>query len=169
MLKKILRLLRTLQARACLRVASFPGGRLRVGMCGAAQATLVTSCLFGVVGGAWAICVLVNACTLQPWQDLASDEEVCWNHTKTNLPELRGLNLEQIFPHLCQHGLLTYSEKEKLKNDYFKTHEKIDELLKWIPMKGSDALARFVKCLRNSTDGTGHDELATSLGDKIRQ
>ena len=84
-------------------------------------------------------------------------------------PELRGLNLEQIFPHLCQHGLLTYSEKEKLKNDYFTTHEKIDKLLKWIPTKGSDALARFVKCLRNSTDGTGHDELATSLGDKIRQ
>lgn len=84
-------------------------------------------------------------------------------------PELRGLNLEEIFPHLNQRGLLTQSEKETLKNDYITTHKKIDKLLKWIPTKGSDALARFVICLRNSTDGTGHDELATSLEDTIRQ
>ena len=84
-------------------------------------------------------------------------------------PELRGLNLEEIFPYLCQHGLLTYSEKEELKSDSITTHKKIDKLLKWIPTKGSNALARFVECLRNSTDGTGHDELATLLEDKIRQ
>ena len=78
-------------------------------------------------------------------------------------PDLRRLDLDQVFPHLNQQRLLTYSEQEKLKNERFTTDERIDELLKWIPKKGSDALKRFVKCLQNSADGTGHGELASSL------
>ena len=84
-------------------------------------------------------------------------------------PELRGLNLEQIFPHLNQQGLPSYSEKKKLRNEYFTTHDRIDELIKWIPTKGSDALERFIVCLRNSADGTGHDELATLLENELEK
>ena len=82
-------------------------------------------------------------------------------------PDLRRLDLEQVFPHLCQQRLLSYSEQEKLKNERFTTSERIDDLVKWIPMKGSDALARFSKCLENSADGTGHGELASLLKKEI--
>lgn len=85
----------------------------------------------------------------------------------TRYPDLRRLDLEQIFPHLCQQRLLSYSEQEKLKNDRFTTHERIDDLVKWIPKKGTDALARFIKCLENSADGTGHGELASSLKEEV--
>lgn len=54
-------------------------------------------------------------------------------------------------------------------NERVTTPDKIDMLLKWIPKKGSDALARFIVCLRKSADGTGHDELATLLEDEIRK
>ena len=56
-----------------------------------------------------------------------------------------------------------------MRNEYFTTHDRIDELIKWIPTKGSDALGRFIVCLRNSTDGTGHDELATLLEDELEK
>ena len=84
-------------------------------------------------------------------------------------PDLRRLDLGQIFPHLNQQRLLTYSEQEKLNNERFTTDERIDELLKWIPKKGYDALERFVKCLENSADGTGHGELASSLEVEMRR
>ena len=43
----------------------------------------------------------------------------------------------------------------------FSTDEaKVDHLLKILPKKGRSALKRFVKCLRQTAEGTAHDELA---------
>lgn len=84
-------------------------------------------------------------------------------------PELRRLHLRQIFPYLNQERLLTDTESEKLMNECFSTHDRIDELLKWIPKKGPDALARFIACLSKSADGTGHGELATLLEKESRK
>ena len=45
---------------------------------------------------------------------------------------------------------------------------KIDNLLKILPKKGKSALKRFVKCLRETGEGSGtaHDELADIIEDR---
>ena len=60
-------------------------------------------------------------------------------------------------------GLLTGPEEERLQSlsQTFSTDEaKVDHLLKILPKKGRSALKRFVKCLRETAEGTAHDELA---------
>jgi hypothetical protein len=60
-------------------------------------------------------------------------------------------------------GLLTRPEEERLQSlsHTFSTDEaKIDHLLNVLPKKGENALKRFVKCLRETAEGTAHDELA---------
>ena len=72
------------------------------------------------------------------------------------------LNIEVLFPHLVQEGLLTRHEKERLQSlssVFSDDDSKIDHLLKILPTKGKNALRRFVRCLRRTEDGTAHDEL----------
>ena len=72
------------------------------------------------------------------------------------------LNLEMLFPHLVQEGLLTRREMERLQSSssvFFEDDAKIDHLLKILPTKGKNALRRFVRCLHRTEDGTAHDEL----------
>jgi DNA polymerase III delta prime subunit len=72
------------------------------------------------------------------------------------------LDLEQIRCHLYQHKLLSDSECSTLQASDFELSRKtkIQMLITKLPRKGSDALDRFVKCLTNSANGTGHGELA---------
>ena len=81
------------------------------------------------------------------------------------------LNLDEIFPHLCQHHLLTSAEKQELLNQTYTTNRRIHRLMMWIPQKGSNinALHRFIICLRHSADGTGHLELADKLEKEARK
>ena len=79
------------------------------------------------------------------------------------------LNLDEIFPHLCQHCLLTSNEKQELLNQTYTTNHRIHKLMMWIPRKGSNALHRFITCLRHSADGTGHLELADKLEKEARK
>ena len=79
------------------------------------------------------------------------------------------LNLEEVFPHLCQHCLLTSTEKQELLNQTSTTNHKIRKLMMWIPRKGSNALHSFIICLRHSADGTGHQELADKLEKEARK
>ena len=79
------------------------------------------------------------------------------------------LNLDEIFPHLCQHCLLTSTEKQELLNQTYTTNHKIHKLMMWIPRKGSNALHHFIVCLRHSADGTGHLELADKLEKEARK
>ena len=79
------------------------------------------------------------------------------------------LNLGAILPHLDEQGLLTRTEKEQLRNELFTTGERKNKLIEWLPSKGSDALTRFIVCLRKSAEGTGtgHHELAKVLEKQI--
>ena len=72
------------------------------------------------------------------------------------------LDLEQIRCHLYQHKLLSDSDCAILQAPDFELSrkEKIQMLITNLPRKGSDALDRFVECLINSANGTGHGELA---------
>ena len=79
------------------------------------------------------------------------------------------LNLDEIFPHLCQHHLLTSAEKQELLNPMYTSNHKIHKLITWIPRKGCDALHRFIICLKHSADGTGHLELADTLEKQTRK
>ena len=72
------------------------------------------------------------------------------------------LNLEVLFPHLVQEGLLTRREKERLHSlsqAFPDDDSKIDYLLMILPTKGKNALRRFMRCLNRTEDGTAHDEL----------
>jgi hypothetical protein len=72
------------------------------------------------------------------------------------------LNLEMLFPHLVQEGLLTRREMERLQSlspTFRDDDSKIDYLLKILPSKGKNALKRFVRCLHRTQEGTAHDEL----------
>ena len=89
-----------------------------------------------------------------------------------NTPLHNLLNLEVLFPHLVQEGLLTRHEKERLKRlspTLPDDASKIDHLLKIIPGKGKNALKRFVKCLQRTEDGTAHDELVRLMTEAYAQ
>ena len=75
------------------------------------------------------------------------------------------LDLEQIFPHLHSHNLLTDSEQELLQTSTIQCSRKskISRLVTNLPRKGPDALWRFVQCLSDSIDGTGHYDLAVKI------
>ena len=45
----------------------------------------------------------------------------------------------------------------------YNRNQKIARLVEFLPRKGSDALQRFIECLKISTDGTAHGELAEKL------
>ena len=88
------------------------------------------------------------------------DQERLLNMCNTRFHEL--LNLEMLFPHLVQEGLLTRRETERLQSlspVFPNDDSKIDYLLKILPTKGKNALRRFVRCLQRTEDGTAHDEL----------
>ena len=72
------------------------------------------------------------------------------------------LNLEVLFPHLVEEGLLTRREIERLHSlsqAFPDDDSKIVYLLKILPTKGKNALKRFMRCLHKTEDGTAHDEL----------
>ena len=75
------------------------------------------------------------------------------------------LDLEQIFPHLYSHNLLTDTEQELLQTPSVQCSRKskISRLVTNLPKKGPDALWRFVQCLSDSIDGTGHYDLAIKI------
>ena len=81
------------------------------------------------------------------------------------------LDLEQIRCHLYQHKLLSDSDCSTLQAPDFELSRKtkIQMLIKNLPRKGSDALDRFVKCLVNSADGTGHGELARIIYKTVKE
>ena len=80
------------------------------------------------------------------------------------------LDLEQIRCHLYQHNLLSDSECATLQAPDFELSRKtkIQMLITTLPRKGSDALDRFVRCLIDSANGTGHRELAQLICKKQR-
>jgi DNA replication protein DnaC len=86
--------------------------------------------------------------------------------------EIEGmLDLEQIFSHLYHHNLLSDSECEMLQasNVELSRKKKIARFITNLPRKGSNALDRFIQCLVNSADGTGHEELAQNICNTVKE
>ena len=79
------------------------------------------------------------------------------------------LDLEQIFPYLNQHKLLTNSDQEVLQSPFYSRNDKITRLVMRLHRKGSNALWRFIICLRSSVDGTAHNELASELQSAVNE
>ena len=75
----------------------------------------------------------------------------------------RLLDVTSVLPHLYAKGLLSDEEFEVLSSPYLTRQHKINTLLKGLPLKGSDFLDKFIQCLHETEDGTGHKELIDLL------
>ena len=77
-------------------------------------------------------------------------------------PEL--LNLETLQPVLHRHELLTLGDDYTLLNNLVSPLNRANALLYQIlPSKGSGAFKKFIMCLKEETEHSGHQELAKIL------
>lgn len=67
-----------------------------------------------------------------------------------------------LLPHLCAQRLLTTHDREKLNNPTITNFEKVNHLLDILPKKDG-WYKKFLHCLHQSADGTGHASLAAKL------
>ncbi len=72
------------------------------------------------------------------------------------------LNVRSLLSHLYQQRLVTLDEFETLQNKGTR-NEQNQLLLSLVPYKGEHAYERFLKCLLNDTEHSGHAHLATVL------
>ena len=77
---------------------------------------------------------------------------------------LRELNIEAIQPYLSKRGLTAPEELDVLLNDSMTSSLKKKKLIySWLPLKGNDSLSKFIEALKESSEGTSHNDLATRL------
>ncbi len=67
--------------------------------------------------------------------------------------------MDSLLPYLQKERLLTHEEFELLIHPTKTSHEKKSFLLSILPSKGENAYERFLTCLTNSDDHTGHSYL----------
>ncbi len=81
------------------------------------------------------------------------------------------LDVDQIYPNLCQHNLLNDTEQEQFQSSNLSLtrRQKASRFATSLPRKGTDALSRFVTCLDSSTEGTGtaHAQLASRIREEL--
>lgn len=78
------------------------------------------------------------------------------------------LDIASLLPHLCTHHLLTTFDREKLINQSITNYEKVNHLLTMLPKKDG-WYKKFLDCLCQSAEGTGHTGLATKLKQKYEE
>ena len=77
---------------------------------------------------------------------------------------LCDLNIAAIQPFLSKHGLTSTDELETLLNDSITNTIKRKKLIySWLPHKGNDCLSKFIEALKESSEGTAHNDLAMRL------
>ena len=74
-----------------------------------------------------------------------------------------SLNIRAILPYLITNGLITREEREVLLKDCYTDDYKTNQLMTWLPKKGPDVTEKLIKCLEESSEGTGHRALAKKL------
>ena len=74
-----------------------------------------------------------------------------------------SLDVSTISPHLVKHQLVTESDSEKLDNPYISDVDKIDYLIQILPRKGNGWLEKFIQCLDETSEGTGHCKIVKEL------
>jgi len=79
------------------------------------------------------------------------------------------LDVATILPHLIAKHLLTKDDREVLMM-YAKTQvEKAQYLLDILPRKANGWFEKFMECLQETTDGTGHGDLVKELETKLQE
>lgn len=85
------------------------------------------------------------------------------------MPIYEGVDINLLYPHLCQAGLLNESE-QKCLNRHDETREhKVSILLDIIPQKGLTSLMRFVSCIEKTADNEDHKKIHATLSSGIKQ
>ena len=74
-----------------------------------------------------------------------------------------SLNVRAILPYLITNGLITREERDVLLKDCYTDDYKINQLMTWLPKKGPDVIEKLIKCLEESSEGTGHEALAKKV------
>ena len=74
-----------------------------------------------------------------------------------------SLNIRAILPYLITNGLITREERDVLLKDCHTDDYKINQLMTWLPKKGPDVTKKLIKCLEESSEGTGHGALAKKV------
>ena len=78
--------------------------------------------------------------------------------------ELRdNLDPHIILPNLNRKNLLTRNEDEFLQNPNTTKETKIDKIKELLPSKGEGWWDKFIECLEETTQGTGHSTLIECL------
>ena len=88
------------------------------------------------------------------------DEQV---FNKCSVILFHSLDVSTISPHLVKHQLVTKSDSEKLDNPYISDVDKIDYLIQILPRKGNCWLEKFIQCLDETSEGTGHCKIVKEL------
>ena len=78
------------------------------------------------------------------------------------------MDIPSLLPHLRGQRLITSSEFERLHNEQ-DSKKRNRMLITIIPTKGKHALERFLQCLKNENEHSGHVDLAEQLEASLDQ
>jgi len=81
----------------------------------------------------------------------------------------RKLDISTILSHLLQCGLLSRKDQQFLLNPIRADDDKVYYLLYNLPRKADGWFDRFLECLRDSQEGTGHKDIADTLEAKLKE
>ena len=79
---------------------------------------------------------------------------------------IQCLDVTEILPYLMSENLITENDRDILKNDNKTTDDKIHHLIKVLPKKPY-LFQKFLKCLYQSSNNTGHGAIASQLKELI--
>ena len=79
------------------------------------------------------------------------------------------LDPQIILPNLNRANLLTPNENSFLQNPSKTKDEKVDKIKDLLPTKGEGWWDKFIKCLKETTQGTGHSTLIKCLKDALEK
>jgi len=79
------------------------------------------------------------------------------------------LDASAIFAHLTAQHLLTEDDKQELMNNSRTPREKAKYIMHILPRKAEGWFDKLLQCLRESADGTGHEDLLKELESKRQE
>ena len=77
------------------------------------------------------------------------------------------LDVDQIYACLCMY--LTGPEKDTLRSRSVGPHQKIQDLMAWMPRKGGSWFVDFVGVLKKTKQATGHSTIIEALKGNLRE
>ena len=80
-----------------------------------------------------------------------------------------NLEISLILPHLNAHGLLNEKDLQTLLNTFTTNVDKANYLLGILPRKDHGFFEKFIFCLCQSKDGTGHGDIVKELTTALKE